>query len=211
MKERTMPGFLTGRGWLGLIAVLIAGAMGACSHEQVSYPRAPDRIEPLTLRAGEGQLRAPVSLGKMSMQFQPPAGWSSLDRAAAQRIQRSVLFNSRRVRTTPLHTYGEQRTSSFLVVSHLRSMDADSTVQAIMEHTLAAHEPDFQRVDTLRQDGGWPIFDFVVASRDAVHHKVLVGPPGSEAIQFDYVVPRFQYPRIAPLIGASVASVQEQP
>lgn len=207
-----MPVLATGRLpalLLRAAVVLAAGSLAACADEDPSYPAAPDHIEPLTVQANPDALQLPVPLEAVGMQFRVPRGWAPLDSGAARRVQRSVRVAAEGLRMEPLRTYGEQRTSSFLVVSHLRSVDADSTVQAIVARTLAAHEPDFQRVDTLRQDGGRPLFDVVIASRDAVHHKVLVGPPGREAVQFDYVVPRIQYPRAAPLIGASIASVQK--
>jgi hypothetical protein len=41
-----------------------------------------------------------------------------------------------------------------------------------------------------------------------VHHKVLVTDADTAAFQLDFVTPRFQYPRVAPLMAASIASIR---
>jgi len=191
-----------------LLLLLASGFVGACqSDEPPDYPEAPDRIEPLNVQEAQAPLQAPIRLNGAGVQMQVPTGWTALDSTAAARAHRSVAVDPSAIQTQPLRVVGEQRTSSFLVLSTVRVPSGD--VGATIRRHLAQHNPDFLRVDTLQVDSQPPLVDFVIASRSAVHHKVLmVDAAGTVAIQFDFVTPRFQYPRIAPLIEASVASIQ---
>ena len=193
-------------GW-GLVLLLV-GLVGAChSDDPPEYPQAPDRIEPLAVQAASAPLQTPLQFDAAGVNVRVPAGWTRLDSTAAARAHRSVAVDTPAVQLQLLRVVGEQRTSSFLVLSTVRISSGD-VVASIRRH-VGQHNPDFLRVDTLRVDGRPPLIDLVIASRSVVHHKVLMpGAVETTAVQFDFVTPRFQYPRIAPLIAASVASVQ---
>ena len=193
-------------GW-GLVLLLV-GLVGACqSDDPPEYPQAPDRIEPLAVQAASAPLQTPLQFDAAGVNVRVPAGWTQLDSTAAARAHRSVAVDTPAVQLQLLRVVGEQRTSSFLVLSTVR-MSSGDVVASIRRH-VGQHNPDFLRVDTLRVDGRPPLIDLVIASRSVVHHKVLMpGAVETTAVQFDFVTPRFQYPRMAPLIAASVASVQ---
>jgi hypothetical protein len=204
MKERTMPAFRLSR---LAILVLISSLLGACQSEDPTYPEAPEQIEPLELRRDDEGLQAPIQLDQANVRFQVPARWAPLDSVAAMRAYQSVAIDTVVVHTQLLRVVGEQRTSSFLVVSRLDAGSAGDVI-ATVQRTVAAQNPNFVRADTLRQSNQGLLVDLVIASRTAVHHKVLMRSDDGSAVQFGYVTPRFQYPRIAPLIAASVASIQ---
>ncbi len=189
------------------VALLAAGSLAACSSDEPSYPQAPDRIEPLSVRANPEALQPPSPRDTLGVHFRVPRGWAPLGSVAARRVQRSVRVETDALREQPLYTYGEQRTSSFLVVSRLHPVGEAVDVPTSLQSALIARELDFQRVDTLRQESELPLFDFVIATRSAVHHKV-VARADRAIVQFDFVTPRFQYPRTVPLIEASVASIR---
>ncbi len=191
-----------------LLLLLVSGLVGACqSDEAPDYPQAPDRIEPLNVQTARASLQAPLQFEAAGIQVRVPAGWTELDSTAAARAHRSVAVDTSAVQTQPFRVVGEQRTSSFLVLSSVR-VPSGNVVTPIRRY-LAHHNPDVLRVDTLQVGGQLEVIDFVIASRSVVHHKVLMlGDADTAAVQFDFVTPRFQYPRIAPLIEASVASIQ---
>jgi len=207
-----MPGSAAPRVLKTLCAavLLVAAGLTACSNEERTYPEAPDRIEPLTAQANPNVLQPPITLEAAAVSFRVPRGWTRLDSTAARRVQRAVQVATDAVRMQPVRTYGEQRTSSFLVVSRLHREHQGTDVPAALRQALAAHERDFQRLDTLRQKDERPLFDFVIASRSAVHHKVVVESDAA-IVQFDYVAPRFQYPRVLPRIEAALAAIQPVP
>lgn len=205
IKERTMPISRLPR-WS--LVLLIIGLVGACqSDEAPDYPEAPDRIEPLNVQDTDASLQAPLRLNAAGVQVQVPAGWAVLDSAAAARAHRSVAVSVSAIQTQPLRVFGEQRTSSFLALSRVSGTTADDVVVAI-QRAVSTNNPDFLRVDTLQVEGQPPFIDLVIASRSAVHHKVLVTDADTAAFQLDFVTPRFQYPRVAPLMAASIASIQ---
>lgn len=190
-----------------ILALVLIGLIGACQPDEApDYPKAPDQIEPLHVQDANAPLGAPLRLDAAGVQVQRPAGWTALDSMAALRAHRSVAVDTTVVQTKPLRVFGEQRTSSFLAIARIRVNSGD--IGSIIQHHLTAHNPDFLRVDTL-QGEEQPLIDLVIASRSAVHHKVLmIEDTDTTAVQFDFVTPRFQYPRIAPLIAASVASIR---
>ncbi|NBB75493.1 MAG: hypothetical protein GVY35_17755 [Bacteroidetes bacterium] len=208
MKERTMPGSAAPRVLKTLCAAILL--LAACSNEERTYPEAPDRIEPLTVQANPDVLQPPITLEDAAVSFRVPRGWARLDSTAARRAQRAVRVETDAVRMQPLRTYGEQRTSSFLVVSRLYREHQGTDVPAALRQALAAHKQDFQRLDTLRQKDERTLFDFVIASRSAVHHKVVVESDAA-IVQFDYVAPRFQYPRVVSRIEAALAALRLGP
>ncbi len=194
-------------GW-GLVLLLV-GLVGACqSDDPPEYPQAPDRIEPLAVQAASAPLQTPLQFDAAGVHVRVPEGWTPLDSTAAARAHRSVAVDTPAVQPQLLRVVGEQRTSSFLVLSTVRVSSGD--VVTPIRRYLAQHNPDVLRVDTLQVGGQLEVIDFVIASRSVVHHKVLMlGDANTAAVQFDFVTPRFQYPRIAPLIEASVASIRQ--
>jgi len=113
--------------------------------------------------------------------------------------------------------YGEQQTSSFLVVSVLSGGvlaaghrgDPISEMLSVVRRVQADRTPVL-RVDTLQRPDRPTLIDVVIASQRVIHHKVLFERSESGLVQFDYVVPRIQYPRVAPRIEASVSSIQRR-
>lgn len=204
-KERTMPISRLSR-WT--LALLIIGLVGACqSDEAPEYPEAPDRIEPLAVQNASASLQATIRVEAADVQVRVPTGWVELDSTAAARAHRSVAVDPSAVQTQPLRVVGEQRTSSFLTISRV-SVASGEEVGAAVQRAVRAQFPSFERVDTLQVDGQPLLIDFVIAPRSAVHHKVLMTDTDTTAVQFDFVTPRFQYPRIVSLIEASVASIR---
>ena len=64
------------------------------------------------------------------------------------------------------------------------------------------------RLDTLQRDGTEHILDFVITSRQFVHHKLVFKVRQGAWVQFDYVVPRIHYARMGPAVEASVGSIR---
>jgi hypothetical protein len=214
MKERTMP-ILWWAYWALILSV--GGLVGACQTDAPDYPEAPDRVEPLAWRTNADGLRAPITLDTVGVQFQVPVGWSMLDRTAAERARRAVAPYRDTVDVRLVAGYGEQRTSSFLVVSILRGGelaaghegDPISKMLPVVRQVQADRTPVL-RVDTLQRPGRPALIDVVIASQRIIHHKVLFEGAESELVQFDYVAPRIQYPRVAPRIEASVSSIRRR-
>lgn len=189
------------------LAVLLTTALAACQPDAPDYPEAPTQIEPLALRAEASALQPPIRVEGTPVQVRVPGGWSVLDSTAAARAHRAVRVAAEHARGRPWRVYGEQRTSSFLAIAVLDAPSGRDVATAV-HRALDADRASFLRVDTLRTGNGPALMDFVLASQSTVHHKLLWMGPDGPTVQFDYVTPRYQYPRIVPLIDASAASIQ---
>lgn len=189
-------------GALVLLGVLLA----ACRDDMPDYPEAPSRIAPLTLRNAEPLLQDTIAVGAVAVQVGVPSGWVPLDSSAAGRAQQAAM-GSAALSVEPVYVYGEQRTSSLLVVSTVRH-EASASGQTVLDRILAAAPVHRIRVDTLQRPDGPQLVDVVAASQETVHHRIVLPVSRSGAVQFDYLTPRFQYPRTASLIEASAGSIR---
>lgn len=182
--------------------------LGACSEDRPDFPEAPDRIPPLELSADTERIGPEVRIDTASVRFRVPRGWRLLDSTAAHRVQQSIVVGSDSVHTRPLRSYGEQNTSSFLVVSALRIVaSAPEESGAVYRRILDNRYPDV-RLDTLQRERIGRVLGFVITSRRFVHHKLVFGASPSRMLQFDYVVPRVHYSRMLPAIEASAGSIR---
>lgn len=207
-----------GRTYLALL-LLVGALVGACQTDAPDYPEVPDRIAPLEWRERADLLHAPVVLDRVGVQFQVPIGWSMLERAGARRAHRAVGATADTVDSRLVAGYGGQPTSSFMVVSVVggerftggNGEDALREALAMIRQVQAARVPVL-RIDTLQGPDRPLLIDVVIASQRTVHHKVLLERgkrPGF--VQFDYVAPRIQYPRVVSHIEAAVSSIQRRP
>lgn len=173
--------------------------------------------------SAEAEMRFDVDLARLGdtaevsrygVRFRPPAAWQALSAETMQAVQQAAAAAETEIRVEPLRAFADTVQGSFLSVSALHGF-SDEAFDAQMAQYAEALQAEVRRRgrDSLRQASfrrdRMRVMQFLLEPDGQVNFKLVLDTPLGGPLQFDYVVPRPQYPAAVRAIESSIGSIRQ--
>lgn len=189
---------------LGLLLSLLV--LTGCREEEASGPPSMEfTVDPALL--GDK-----VVLPEQDVQFQPPVSWRAVEASNRESLEQALPVSDS-LAFRPLHIFLDETSGSVLSVAEF-SFDEGLPFEEQMKRygdVLAQRFAGDSLRQTLFLKEGLPVAQFLVQPAGLVNFKLVFEAPYEGLIQFDYVVPRAQYPREVRAIESSIGSIRRTP
>ena len=189
-----------------VLALIVCSLIGCQKSEDERGP------QPMTFAVEADQLGEAVALEAQGVQFQPPTGWVPLGVGQVDSVEQALPLDDS-LAFRPLHVFLDEATGSVLSVATFK-FDGGRSFEEQMRGYSAVLADRFAG-DSLRQTqflkDDLHIAQFLVQPEGLVNFKLVFEAEPDGLLQFDYVVPRAQYPREVKAIESSIGSIRRIP